>query len=253
MTGRFSSNSAASGSLEFTHTNPFIFGVPRCTGSANATWNAAPLGSQTFNLSVSKAGAGNGAVTSTPVGIACGTDCSESYPVGSTVILNAVPDIGSTFTGWSGGGCSGPAPCLLTMNAPTVVTATFTLGTETGPLTETGPPLTCSLQSVAGAYTFVLGGGIVDTTTSVLGVLTLGASGEASGTLVSSRPGQSGDRVDFSGSWVLEGPGTANCWLTVLTSTGLGLTGRMVSIDTILISVVFNPNQQFAGIAWRQQ
>ena len=33
----------------------------------------------TYDLTVTKAGAGTGTVTSSPTGINCGTDCSESY------------------------------------------------------------------------------------------------------------------------------------------------------------------------------
>jgi uncharacterized repeat protein (TIGR02543 family) len=47
------------------------------------------------------------------------------------VTLTAVPDVNSTFAGWSGG-CTETSPtCTLTMNADTAVTATFTLKTYT--------------------------------------------------------------------------------------------------------------------------
>src|SRR5207245_1954301 len=36
----------------------------------------------------------------------------------------------SAFGGWSGGGCSGTGTCLVTLNANTTVTATFTLRTS---------------------------------------------------------------------------------------------------------------------------
>jgi hypothetical protein len=42
---------------------------------------------------------------------------------GTPVTLNAVPNAGSVFLGWSGGGCS--TSCTLTMNADTSVTANF--------------------------------------------------------------------------------------------------------------------------------
>lgn len=69
---------------------------------------------------------GNGTVTSSSAGIACGNDCAEAYPAGSTVTLTATPDSGAKFTGWSGGGCSGAGSCLVTVNANLSVTATFT-------------------------------------------------------------------------------------------------------------------------------
>jgi len=45
---------------------------------------------------------------------------------GTVVTLTATPNTGSTFAGWSGGGCSGTVTtCRVTMNANTSVTATF--------------------------------------------------------------------------------------------------------------------------------
>jgi hypothetical protein len=41
------------------------------------------------------------------------------------VTLTTSPAKGSTFTGWSGGGCSGTGTCQLTMSADQAVTATF--------------------------------------------------------------------------------------------------------------------------------
>ena len=76
----------------------------------------------TFNLSVSKGGTGDGTVTSSDGGINCGSDCTESYAEGTTVILTALPDSGPTFNCWSGGGCNGTGSCVVTMNGATTVT-----------------------------------------------------------------------------------------------------------------------------------
>jgi hypothetical protein len=84
---------------------------------------SAPPASHT--LTVAKAGAGSGTITSSPAGINCGADCSESYTAGTIVTLTATPAGGSTFAGWSGGGCSGTGSCVVTMTAATTVTATF--------------------------------------------------------------------------------------------------------------------------------
>ena len=46
--------------------------------------------------------------------------------------LTALTNSGSTFSGWSGGGCSGTGTCTVTMNAATSVTATFTPATPSG-------------------------------------------------------------------------------------------------------------------------
>ena len=58
----------------------------------------------TFTLTVAKAGTGSGTVTAT--GINCGSDCSESVASGTQVALTATAAGDSTFTGWTGTGCS---------------------------------------------------------------------------------------------------------------------------------------------------
>lgn len=76
-------------------------------------------------MQVSKAGTGNGDVTSDPEGIACGTDCSQGYAPGTSVTLSAAADAGSLFEGWSGD-CTGTAPTTeVTMDSAKTCTATF--------------------------------------------------------------------------------------------------------------------------------
>ena len=55
-------------------------------GPADAPTDATP----TATLQVALGGNGTGTITSTPAGINCGADCSEAYPVGTTVVLSAV-------------------------------------------------------------------------------------------------------------------------------------------------------------------
>ena len=81
---------------------------------------AAPVG-----LAVVRIGAGSGTVTSVPAGISCGTSCSGSYLSGTAMNLTASAAPGSTFTGWSGGGCRGTDSCTVTMTVTTTVVATF--------------------------------------------------------------------------------------------------------------------------------
>jgi hypothetical protein len=76
-------------------------------------------------LTVNVVGGGGGTVTSTPAGLSCGSDCSEEFNYGARVTLTATSSVGSTFAGWSGGGCSGTGACLVTVTAATGVTATF--------------------------------------------------------------------------------------------------------------------------------
>jgi len=102
------------------------------TGTCQVTMDQARNVTATFTLdtyvlSVSRAGTGSGTVTSSPAGIDCGSDCSESYTSGTVVTLSAVADTGSTFAGWAGGGCSGSGTCQVTIDVATSVTATFNL------------------------------------------------------------------------------------------------------------------------------
>jgi hypothetical protein len=90
-----------------------------------------PLGgstpsSTTYTLTATKSGTGVGTVGSVPAGITCGATCSASFNNGTTVTLTAFPASGSTFTGWSGAGCSGAGDCSVTVTGATSVTATFT-------------------------------------------------------------------------------------------------------------------------------
>jgi hypothetical protein len=72
---------------------------------------------------------GNGTVTGT--GINCGPVCTAAYNQGTVITLSAAPGSGSSFSGWSGGGCSGTGQCIFTMNTNTTVTATFAANTYT--------------------------------------------------------------------------------------------------------------------------
>ena len=101
-------------------------GTGPCTLTMNAaTAVTATFMQQSFALTVSNAGAGSGTVTSSPAGISCSATCSTSFTTGTVVTLTAAPAAGSTFTGWSGGGCTGTASCTVTMTAATSITAAF--------------------------------------------------------------------------------------------------------------------------------
>ena len=76
-------------------------------------------------LTVTKTGAGAGTVTSSPVGISCGASCTSSFATGTVVTLTATASTGSTFAGWSGGGCGGTGGCTVTLNADTTVSPLF--------------------------------------------------------------------------------------------------------------------------------
>jgi hypothetical protein len=76
-------------------------------------------------LELNKAGTGSGPVSSSPAGIACGSACNASVAAGTAVTLTATANSGSLFMGWSGG-CTGVSTtCMVTMDGPKSVTATF--------------------------------------------------------------------------------------------------------------------------------
>jgi hypothetical protein len=79
-----------------------------------------------YTLTVTLTGTGSGTVTSSPAGVTCPSDCSESYEEGTAVALFAAPSPDSAFTSWSGGGCAGSEDsCSTTVNADISVTAVF--------------------------------------------------------------------------------------------------------------------------------
>jgi len=89
-------------------------------------------------LTVTKAGTGQGTVSSSPSGISCGSTCSALYNDGTQVTLTALADAGSTFSGWSGA-CTGTGTCVLTLYSPQNVTATFKASTTTTVTSNNNP------------------------------------------------------------------------------------------------------------------
>ena len=93
------------------------------------TFVSGPTTPATYALQLTKAGTISfGTVTSTPLGLTCGTTCSSasaSFAAGQSVVLTASPVTGRRFSRWSGA-CRGTAPtCTVVLRANTSVTATF--------------------------------------------------------------------------------------------------------------------------------
>jgi hypothetical protein len=102
-------------------------------GKCKVTMSAAKAVTATFSLekhqlTVAKAGAGTGTVTSSPAGIACGGACAAGFDHGATVTLTGSPGAGSLAVQWAG--CTSVDAenrCLVAMSAAKSVTATFKL------------------------------------------------------------------------------------------------------------------------------
>jgi subtilisin family serine protease len=87
-----------------------------------ATFSPAPPPG-TFTLVIARVGTGSGTVISSPAGVDCGGICSGFFLDGTAVTLTATSNPGSTFAGWSGGGCTGVGTCITDTAA--TVKATF--------------------------------------------------------------------------------------------------------------------------------
>lgn len=95
------------------------------TVTATVVTTGSSTGTGRYALTVNKSGSGSGTVTSGDGGINCGSTCLHSYAGGTMVTLTATPASGSTFAGFTGGGCSGTGTCTVTTRSAQFVTATF--------------------------------------------------------------------------------------------------------------------------------
>jgi RHS repeat-associated protein len=89
--------------------------------AVSATFNTTQTVNRTLTVSKTGTAAAEGTVTSTPAGINCGADCSESYVDGTSLTLTAATSSG-VFAGWSGVTCNG--------GNQTLVTCSFTLSSD---------------------------------------------------------------------------------------------------------------------------
>ena len=111
-----------------------------CTGTTcTVTLNQSATVAATFalvpefaTLTVVKSGTGAGGLfissalpPDASTGINCGSTCSASFQIGTTVTLYPVLAEDTNFVGWSGG-CTGTGLCVVTITGPVTVTATYT-------------------------------------------------------------------------------------------------------------------------------
>ncbi len=121
----------------FNYANFLVAYETRITGEINQSDIALTLigpACTGYTLNVSKSGSGSGTVTSSPIGIDCGADCSQEYGSGLAITLTATAATGSTFAGWSG-----DADCTdgqVIMDANKTCTASFNTMEITGTVQE---------------------------------------------------------------------------------------------------------------------
>ncbi len=97
-----------------------------CLGINGGTTDSCSASIQSYALSITIDGTGEGAITSDPAAITCTSGlCQASFNYGTTVNLLQVPNAVSTFTAWSGA-CTGSGSCTITVDGPKSATATFT-------------------------------------------------------------------------------------------------------------------------------
>ena len=105
---------------------------------ANARSVNAVFTLNTFTLTATKSGTGNGTVTSSPAGINCGAACASDFVIRTTVTLTAAPGANSLFSGWTGCDSVSGATCTVTMANARSVNASFMLKSFTLTVTKTG-------------------------------------------------------------------------------------------------------------------
>jgi hypothetical protein len=167
-------------------------------------------------LSVSLAGTGKGSVSGS--GISCPNTCANNYAGGTVVTLTALPSAGSTFTGWSGGGCTGTGTCVVTMSSDQSVTATFTASAP--------PPQQTLTVSLAGT-----GSGAVHSSSTVISCPGTCSGGFAQGTVVTltATPASGSTFTGWSGGGC---SGTGTCMVTMGANQGVTASFKAVASPT---------------------
>ena len=208
------------------------------------------------SVKINKSGNGSGTVTSSPAGIYCGSDCEEAFPDGTVVTLTAVPNEGSAFTGWSGGGCSGTGQCQVTVNGAVTVTATFSRlysltiyksGSGTGRITSVPPGIDCRFDQTGGcsAY-YAQGSSVILTATPDAGSSFAGWSGGGCS-------GKGACTVTVSSNSSVTATFTPPCAYTLTSlSKTLNFRGGLISITVKANQSICGPPDVASGAQWIQ-
>ena len=165
-----------------------------------------PAGSPLATLSIGIDGTGDGTVVSAPAGISCHPTCAATFPLSTTVTLQAQAGAGSVFTGW-GGACNTRGVVQMTGNK--TCTATFNVP----PVAPTDAKLaTIGTRATVGTGSLVFGGFTISGSPTVKQTVYIVVRGPSLQTL-----GITQDPLDLPGLRVFDSLGN-----DVLTNTSAG-------------------------------
>jgi hypothetical protein len=182
---------------------------------------------------------GSGAVTSSPIGIDCGTDCSERYFAGTVVTLTATPAASWAFSTWSGN--ADCADGVVTMTAGISCVATFVPLAATLTLDKTS--LRFAAVTTGTAFLSQTAAQVVRLTQSGTGTVTWTATSNQPWLQVSPASGSGSANLSISVVSVVGLPvGSAVTGAITLTLTGASNTAGPIAVTLILI-----PNGTSAG------
>ncbi|HEY4015088.1 MAG TPA: choice-of-anchor D domain-containing protein [Polyangiaceae bacterium] len=145
-----------------------------------------------LSLTVTKSGTGAGTVADSTGAINCGATCTAPFlrtTSNPVVTLTATPNATSTFTGWSGAGCTGTAPCSVTLSAAATVNAQFGavpetltvnfhgIGTQPASIVSSPAGISCTGASCTSSASFGAGSTVVLTVTQAAGSIVAWSNG----------------------------------------------------------------------------
>jgi hypothetical protein len=129
--------------------------APNYSYTASVLLNIANIPMFTLSAGIN----GSGSVRIDPGGTLCSANCSKSFATGTAIILTATADSGSSFSGWSGGGCSGTGTCSVTLTSDQTITATFLTPEFSLSASDPAPnPISSGQSSMATINAAALGG-----------------------------------------------------------------------------------------------